>query len=258
MAMRDNQVTFRFYAELKDFLAGDAGSGEVVRMFDESPSVKDQIEACGVPHPEVDLILANGESVGFDYRLRPGDAISVYPVFESFDIAAVSRVRPTPLREMRFVVDVNLGKLVRYLRLLGFDAAADGCLDDADLVKVSVDERRILLTKDRPLLKRAAVTHGYLVRAADPGEQIVEVVRRFDLGRLIEPFARCLECNGVIESVSKAEIEHRLEPLTKRYFDEFRRCSSCDRVFWRGSHYEYLSRVVAAVRNAASPDQGEA
>ncbi len=258
MAMRGNQVTFRFYAELKDFLAGKADSGRVVRTFDESPSVKDQIEACGIPHTEVDLILANGESVGFDYRLRHGDAISVYPVFESFDVAAVSRVRPTPLREMRFVVDVNLGKLVRYLRLLGFDTASDGRLGDAELVQISVDQRRVLLTKDRPLLKRAAVTHGYLVRSVDPGEQILEVVRRFDLGRLIEPFARCMECNGLIESVSKAEIEHRLEPLTKRYFDEFRRCSSCERVFWRGSHYEYLSRVVAAVRNAASPDQGEA
>ncbi len=247
--MRRNQATFRFYAELKDFLGSDIDSGNVVRIFDESPSVKDQIEACGVPHTEVDLILANGESVGFDYRLRPHDAISVYPVFESFDVAAVSLVRPEPLREMRFIVDVNLGKLVRYLRLLGFDAASDGRLGDDDLVEISVEQRRILLTKDRPLLKRAAVTHGYLVRSVSPDDQIAEVVRRFDLRRLIEPFARCMECNGLIEPVPKADIEHRLQPLTKRYFEEFRRCRDCDRIFWRGSHYKRLEALVESVRS---------
>ena len=203
-----------------------------------------------MPHTEVDLVLANGESVGFAFRLQDGDDISVYPVFESFDIAAVSKVRPEPLRETRFVVDINLGKLARYLRLLGLDAVSDGELQDTDLVDISVNQQRILLTKDRPLLKRSAVTHGYLVRAVEPEDQIVEVVRRFDLNRLIEPFARCLECNGLIEVVDKGEIEHLLEPLTKRYFEEFRRCPDCSRIFWRGSHYQQLAVLVEAVRSA--------
>ncbi|MDJ0924427.1 MAG: Mut7-C RNAse domain-containing protein [Acidimicrobiia bacterium] len=256
--MPRSTASFRFYAELNDFLPAANNSGLVIREFDESPSVKDQIEACGVPHTEVDLVLANGESVGFSYRLCDGDEIGVYPVFESFDIAAVSKVRPEPLREMRFVVDINLGKLARYLRLLGFDALSDGQLRDTDLVAISVDEQRILLTKDRPLLKRSAVTHGYFVRAVHPEDQVVEVVRRFDLSRLIEPFARCLECNGLIEPVGKNEIEHLLEPLTKRYFDEFRRCPGCGRIFWRGSHHERLAVLVETVRSVAMPSPPDA
>jgi len=248
--MGEHEATFRFYAELTDFLANDAGSGRVVRRFNESPSVKDQIEACGVPHTEVDLILANGVSVEFGYRLRDGDAVSVYPVFESFDISAISRVRPEPLREPRFVVDINLGKLARHLRLLGFDTMSDGTLDDEDLVEISVGQHRILLTKDRSLLKRAAVTHGYFVRNIQPDDQIIEVVRRFDLAGVIEPFARCMECNGIIEPVAKAEIEHLLEPLTRRHFHEFRQCSACERVFWRGSHFERLVTLVASIRQA--------
>jgi uncharacterized protein with PIN domain len=246
--MSGSQATFRFYAELNDFLGTDAESGTMVRPCDDSPSVKDQIEACGVPHTEVDLVLANGASVDFAYRLQDGDRISVYPVFESLDIAGVTRVRPEPLRKMRFVVDINLGKLARYLRLLGLDTITDGTADDAELVDMSVAQHRVLLTKDRPLLKRAAVTHGYLVRNIEPEEQIIEVVRRFDLAGLIDPFARCMECNGVIEPVAKADIEQRLEPLTKRYFSEFRRCPDCDRIFWRGSHYERLEALVDRIR----------
>lgn len=248
--MGTNTATFRFYAELRDLLGPAAIDGRMVRSFDESPSVKDQIEACGVPHTEVDLILANGESVDFGYRLRHGDRISIYPVFEAFDIQEVSKVRPEPLREIRFVVDVNLGRLARYLRLLGFDTVTDGTLDDGDLVKISVDEHRILLTKDRPLLKRSAVTHGYLVRAIDSEEQLQEVVRRFDLARLIGPFARCMECNGAIAEVPKAQIEHLLEPLTKRYFDEFRQCADCERIFWQGSHFDRLAAIVTAARTS--------
>lgn len=250
------QAEFRFYAELNDFLSLEAHVGRVVRTFDESPSVKDQIEACGIPHTEVDLILANGVSVGFDHRLADGDRISVYPVFESFDVSAVTKVRPTPLRVTRFVVDVNLGKLAKYLRLLGFDTCNDGRLDDADLVEISVVERRILLTKDRGLLKRAAVTHGYLVREVKPKDQIVEVVRRFDLAGSITPFARCVECNGVIKPVPKDQILHLLEPLTKRYFDEFRSCPGCGRVFWRGSHYERLAGLVDEIVSEVGASSG--
>jgi len=245
------QASFRFYAELTDFLGGNADSGRLVRVFDESPSVKDQIEACGVPHTEVDLILVNGVSVDFGYRLSDGDYVSVYPVFESFDISSLSQVRPAPLRELQFVVDVNLGKLARLMRLLGFDAVCDGHLDDAALVDVSVEQHRVLLTKDRGLLKRSAVTHGYFVRGVRPEAQLLEVTQRFDLIGLFEPFARCMECNGTIVVAEKADIEHLLEPLTRRYFDEFRRCLGCERIYWKGSHFERLVAIIDDVRTAA-------
>jgi uncharacterized protein len=240
-----NQANLRFYGELIDFLATDKRIVAVTAA--DSPSVKDRIEACGVPHTEVDLILVAGVPVGFDYQLMPGDWVSVYPVFRSLDVGGGLRPEP-PLG--RFVVDVNLGKLARYLRLLGFDAVSDQELDDADLARISAEDDRILLTKDRNLLKRSIIIHGYCVREVWPRAQLVEVVRRFGLVGLISPFARCIECNGVIESVSKDEIEDRLEPLTREHFDEFRRCQSCGRIFWRGSHFEKLMTIVAEVRAA--------
>ena len=219
----------------------------VTVAVDDAPSVKDRIEACGVPHTEVDLILVGGTRVGFAYQLAPGDAVSVYPVFRSLDVAGGLRPDAEP---GRFVVDVNLGKLAKHLRLLGFDAVSDGRLDDGDLAEISAAESRTLLTKDRNLLKRAIVVHGYLVRSLWPMDQLVEVVRRFGLADLMQPFARCIECNGVIERVAKAEIEDQLAPLTRQHFDEFRRCRGCGRIFWRGSHFERLSAIVAEARRS--------
>ena len=242
------RAEYRFYGDLLDLLNLPNEAGVVTRTFDESPSVKDQIEACGVPHTEVDLILVNGVSVGFDYRVADGDHVSVYPFFRSLDIGEVSLVRPQPLAEARFVVDVNLGRLAKYLRLLGFDTKTDGRWHDPELVEVAVAESRMLLTKDRPLLKRSAVTHGYLVRAVHPTEQLVEVVRRFGLVEEMQPFSRCMECNGIPGSVNKADVDHLLEPLTRRYFHEFRQCPDCRRIFWRGSHFERLMTLVDRVR----------
>jgi hypothetical protein len=240
-------VRFRFFAELEDLLTLPDDSGVVVRTFDESPSVKDQIEACGVPHTEVDLILVNGSSVGFDYRLHHGDRISVYPAFRRLEIGDLSLVRPPPLPQPRFVVDINLGKLARLLRLLGFDTVLDGTIDDPELVALASDDLRILATKDRSLLKRAAVSHGYLVREVQPLDQAVEVVHRYALRPLIKPFGRCMECNGDLRSVKKEDVDHLLEPLTRRHFDEFRQCVDCERVFWKGSHRRRLAAIVDEV-----------
>lgn len=241
------QATYRFYGDLVDLLTLPDESGVVVRTFDESPSVKDQIEACGVPHTEVDLLLVNGVSAGLDHHIVDGDRISVYPHFWGLDVSQVSLVRPEPLPEMRFLADVNLGKLARYLRLLGFDTRSDSQWHDPELVEIAARESRLLLTKDRPLLKRSAVTHGYLVRAVDPPVQLVEVVGRFELSGEIRPFTRCLECNGIVRSVEKADIDHLLEPLTRRSFEEFRQCPDCGRVFWKGSHHRRLAAMVEEV-----------
>jgi uncharacterized protein with PIN domain len=170
------------------------------------------IESLGVPHGEVDLILVNGESVDFSALLPDGARVSVYPVFEAIDIGPIARVRPEPLRETRFVLDVHLGRLAAYLRLLGFDASWRNDYGDAILVQLSGAERRILLTRDRELLKRSSVTHGYWIRETQPSKQLVEVVRRFDLFRSAAPFRRCLRCNHLLEEVDKASYQ-RLERL---------------------------------------------
>lgn len=237
-----DRATLRFYGELADLL--DTAEQVVSVGVVDSPGVKGRIEACGVPHTEVDLIVVDGAQVGFGYQLRAGDRIGVYPAFHSLPVSG--GLRPQPPRG-RFVVDVNLGKLARYLRLLGFDALSDGALDDEDLADISAGENRILLTRDRNLLKRSIIVHGYCVRAVWPREQLVEVIRRFDLADAVDPFARCMQCNGFIEAVAKRDVEHLLEPLTKEHYEDFRRCTNCGRVFWRGSHFEQLEAIVDSV-----------
>lgn len=243
------QAHFRFYAELNDFLSADKRFTTFVHTFNFSASVKDRIESIGVPHTEVDLILANSESVGFDYAVQDGDRISVYPVFESFDIGQETHVRPDPLRDTRFVIDTHLGQLARYLRLLGFDALYRNDYSDEELARISSEEHRVLLTRDVGILKRSEVTHGYYVRATDPKARLLEVLRRFDLFGDIVPFRRCLRCNGILEPVEKGEVIDELEPLTKKYYDDFRRCDSCGQVYWRGSHFENLLDFVDEVQN---------
>jgi hypothetical protein len=206
--------------------------------------VKDLIEAIGVPHTEVDLILANGQSVGFDYAVRDGDRISVYPVFESLDITPILRVRPEPLRRTRFVLDTHLGRLAAYLRLVGFDALYRNDFSDEELADISRDERRILLTRDRGLLKRSRVTHGYCVRATDPRQQLGEICRRFDLHGAARPFTRCLRCNGLLHAVPKADVEYLLPPGTAERYEEYAQCESCGQVYWPGSHHRRMRHLV--------------
>ncbi len=238
----------RFYAELNDFLPPGKRQVTFDHCFFGQPTVKDLIESLGVPHTEVDLILSNGKSVDFSHRVENLDRISVYPVFETLDISSILRVRPAPLRKIRFVLDVHLGKLAVYLRMMGFDALYSNEFDDEMLVEISVRERRILLTRDRGLLKRSDVTHGYYVRATAPSSQLVEVLRRFELFGAIRPFTRCLSCNEELAPTPKEEVEGRLPPKVKEYFREFLLCRGCGRVYWQGSHYERMKSFIENVR----------
>jgi hypothetical protein len=245
------RAVVRFYAELRDFLSGGHKAGTVVHTFRVPGSVKDVIESYGVPHTEVELILVGGESVDFSYQVRDGDRISVYPVFESFDVASLVRLRPEPMRQVRFVLDGHLGTLARYLRLLGFDTAYERSASDRQLIRMATAEGRILLTRDVGLLKNRAVSHGHFVRSDDPRQQILDVVSRFQLAGRLRPYSRCLACNGVLEAVAKEAIAHRLPPLTRQYIDEFRTCPGCGKDYWRGAHAQALDRIVAAARSGS-------
>lgn len=238
------QATFRFYEELNDFLAPELRKTTFTHAFDRRASVKDMIESFGVPHTEVDLILVNGNSVDFHYIVGDEDRISVYPVFESLDISPLVRLRPKPLRHPKFVVDTNLGRLARYLRLLGLDCLYRNNFQDDELARLSSEQNRVLLTRDRALLQRKIITHGYFVRETTPRLQVREVLLRFDLRRLLTPFTRCTRCNGTIETVEKQVIENRLEPKTRKYFDQFRMCRDCGQVYWKGSHHVRAQRLV--------------
>ncbi len=242
-----NQASFRFYAELNDFLPLHRKQVTFSHVFLGQPSIKDTIEALGVPHTEVDLILVNGESVDFSYCIKDGDQVSIYPMFESIDIAGILRVRPQPLREVRFVLDTHLGRLASYLRMLGFDTLYRNEFADAELARISSRERRILLTKDRGLLKRNEVTHGAFVRGIHPRAQLIEVLQRFDLVGLINPFQRCIRCNGLMKPVRKEDVFGELPPRIRQEHDVFQRCEGCAQVYWRGSHYQRMQRFISQV-----------
>lgn len=248
----------RVYAELNDMLPPEFRYRSFPQRFEGPCSVGECLASFGVSSSLVDLILLNGESVGFAAAMGDGDRLSVYPVFESFDIIREQRLRPKPLRVPRFVLDVHLGKLAVYLRMLGFDALYRSDFGDDELASAAAAEGRALLSKDRRLLARPEIMRGYAVREKEPRLQLVEVGHRFDLGSSISPFTRCFRCNIVLAQVSKEDILDSLPPEVRRSFDEFRRCAGCGRIYWKGSHYqrmveliEEFLRCLKAVRIAA-------
>ncbi len=243
-AMHDKAAQFRFFAELNDFIPQDRKHGEFNYRFIGSPSIKDSVEAIGVPHPEIDLILVNNVSVGFDYHLQPGDRVGVYPVFESMDVSPIVRLRPKPLRKTAFLLAGHLGKLARLLRMLGFDSSCRKARDDSETIWTALKERRIILTRNRQLLKAREVTHGYWIRSQDPEKQVREVLTRFDLFSQVEPFRRCMVCNGVIRNVDKEIILHKLPDRTRAFYNDFGQCADCDAVYWKGSHFERMQDTI--------------
>jgi len=245
------RATFRFYAELNDHLPADRRKARFDHAFTGTPSVRDAIQAIGVPHAEVDLVLVDGVSVDFSHRLHGGEDVAVYPVFERLDIAPLVRLRPRPLRRTRFVLDANLGKLARYLRMLGFDTLWRQGAGAEGIVEASLEEGRTILTRDVDLLKRRRVTHGHWLRHHLPEEQLEEVLLAFDLLGALQPFSRCMSCNGVIEPVADRASIDDVEPAILARFDAFWRCGDCGKLYWRGSHFRRMEDLVRRVASAA-------
>jgi uncharacterized protein with PIN domain len=238
-------IYVRFYAQLNAFLPAPRRQRRFAYAIGENQSVKHVIEALAVPHTEVGLILVNGQPAEFAYLANEGDWISIYPPFRTIQVAGLALVEPTLSGEPRFVLDAHLGKLATHLRMLGFDTLYRNDYDDATLAQVSSREGRILLTRDRGLLKRRIVSHGFYVWESHPEAQLRDVLRRYDLYDQIAPFRRCVHCNAVLEPVAKEEILDRLQPKTRRYFDEIRQCPGCGQIYWKGSHYEQMQRFIA-------------
>jgi len=235
---------FRFYEELNDFLPPERRRVSFDYSVAGTRSVKDAIESIGVPHTEVDLILVDGRSVGFDCVLSGGERVAVYPVFERLDIAPLQHLRPRPLRDLRFVLDTHLGKLARHLRMAGFDCLYRNDYTDSELITIAVAERRIILTRDKGLLKQRLVTHGCFVRATESEQQLREVVRALQLEAALRPFSRCRECNAELRDVPKAEVLARLPQKVRGAYDRFQLCPGCGRIYWEGTHYARLRRLL--------------
>jgi uncharacterized protein with PIN domain/sulfur carrier protein ThiS len=239
-------ATFRIHTELIDFLARNRVpfAAGISMDFNGHETVKHLLESLGIPHTEVDVILVNGESVGFGCRLAQGDCVDVFPVHADVDASPLIHLQPAPPLEPRFVLDGHLGKLADYLRLLGFDACYRNDADDDELAEISNREGRFLLTRDRGLLKRSQVVFGYYIREKLPRKQVIEVVCRFGLAHQAKPYTRCVHCNGLLKPVPKDAILERLEPKTKLYYDAFSICDDCGQIYWKGSHFEQLDRFI--------------
>lgn len=235
---------FRFYEELNDFLPAERRKVSFTQSFQGTPGVRDVIQAIGVPHTAVDLVLVNGRSVDFAHRLKGGERVAVYPVFERLNITPLARLRPEPLRQTRFVLDVHLGRLARYLRMLGFDSAYRTDWDDEQIIARALAERRIILTRDVGILKQKRVNHGYWLRHTEPEKQLTEVVHALDLTRQVRPFTRCMDCNGIIRPAPRTEIEGLISAEISQRFERFWQCSDCHKVYWQGSHYQRMLRAV--------------
>jgi uncharacterized protein with PIN domain/sulfur carrier protein ThiS len=237
-------VSIRFYEELNDFLPQNKKKKRYNINISGKQAIKDLIESQGVPHTEIDLILINSQPVPFSQIINDGDDISVYPVFESLDISGITPLENRPLRNPGFILDVHLGRLAKYLRVMGFDTLYSNNFSDNEIVEISANEKRIILTRDKGLLMRNAVQRGYWVRNTSVKEQAFEVIRKFNFFSLISPFKRCIECNALIKPVSKESIINFIQPGTKKYFNEFFQCTGCRKVYWKGSHYGRMNEFI--------------
>jgi len=240
----DGTATFTIYGSLQDFLPPAKRAGPLPYSFAGAPAVKDAIEATGVPHPEVAVILVNSQSVGFYHALQAGDEVAVYPAAWEALFPADYSVRFGHDLPDRFVLDVHLGKLVKALRLLGFDSCYRNDYSDKAIAAIAEAENRIALTRDVGLLKQKAIRWGYWLRSQHLEAQLEEVMSYFHLKEKLRPFTRCMECNGLIAAVPKESVLGQLPLKTKEYFDEFYQCTSCSRVYWKGSHYERMQAFV--------------
>ena len=247
--MKPFNVRLRFHGDLNVFFGSKAGDVVIERQLAEKTSIKDIIESCGIPHPEVDLILVDEEPVGFDRTLANDAKVDDFTVENRGTDYTEERLQIIGIT--RFITDGHLGGLTRNLRLLGFDVAYRQNAEDRQLLEVMARENRALLTRDRRLLMHGIVQHGYWPRSQNAEEQTIEVVRRFDLSELIAPFTRCLRCNALLEEATKAEIIDKLEPLTKIYYHQFRRCPDCKQIYWSGSHFPKLQKRIEEIRSRA-------
>jgi hypothetical protein len=235
-----NTAYFRFHGRLNDFLKKDQRERQIVVQFRGRQTIKHLAESLGAPHPEIGRIQVNGQNEALDRIAQDGDHIEIHPIENGL------------ASEPRFLLDCHLGRLTAHLRMLGFDCLYQNDYDDSQMAEIARGNERILLTRDRRLLMRKVIAQGYCLRSLDPLEQLTEVMDRFELTNKIHPFHRCLRCNHPLEAIEKEAIRERLEPLTKKYFDEFRICPACGQIYWKGSHYERMQKLIEEIQKRDS------
>ncbi len=235
MTIADKKAHFHFYGSLNDFQKSVPKKDDRIYYFHGRPAVKDAIEAIGVPHTEVNLIEVNGRAVNFVYQLQEDDDISVYPVTEI----------PEKIPHPQFILDVHLGTLARYLRLLGIDSGYNNQYNDVEIIRLSRQQQRIILTRDVGLLKHKSVLQGYWLRQTDPKAQVHELLGRFALSPYLKPFGRCMVCNGLLHPVEKMSVIEQLPPKTRLFYEIFHQCAHCQKIYWQGAHFRKMLALVS-------------
>jgi uncharacterized protein len=224
-------AVIRVAEPLRFLLSAGNRRGELTVPVDGVSSLVHIVESLGVPRTEIGELRVAGRQSPPQARPRPGDLIEVLPV-----------PRPQRVADPRFVLDVHLGTLARRMRLVGIDTGYRNDATDQELIAQATSQRRILLTQDRGLLRRRALPAGGYVRGSRPDEQLVDVLDRFDPP--LAPWNRCPACNAILEPVPKQQIEHLLQPGTRRCYEQFSRCPGCGRLYWPGAHAERLHAIV--------------
>jgi uncharacterized protein len=240
MIMAGSTVRVQVAESLRFLLALRHRRDEVTVAIDEVSSLGHVVESLGVPRTEIGALLVDGRVAAPADQPRHGAVIEVQPVR-----------RPQRVADPRFVADVHLGTLARRMRLLGLDVAYRNDAADDELVAQAVEEGRILLTQDRGLLRRRALPAGAYVRGSRPDDQLRDVLDRFDPP--LDPWSRCLACNGRLEAVARRQVRHLLEEGTRRSYTQFSRCRECGRPYWRGAHARRLEAIVAAATGGPRP-----
>jgi len=240
------RIILHFYGELNKFLSPEKRDTDFEFEFKSRRSVKDLIESFGIPHTEIDVILLNDKSIDFSYIVQDGDNIKVYPASETLNLKLIKHLKPQ-FETIKFLVDIHLAKLARYLRLLGLDAICERNLTPENLVEKALDENRIIVTRSRTLLRTKEITYGILIKEDNPEKQLEEIFNRFDFSTYCEPFKRCMECNSILQPIEKEKIIDRLLPKVKEAYDSFTICTHCDKIFWEGTHFDKLSELIKKI-----------
>lgn len=236
------QAGIRLYGELNDFLPERRRGRRLVVSLPrgEHPALKHLLASVGVPPVEVGYALLNGERVPLTLGVPPASEIEAHPYGRG------RSPRPSNEGAPPFVLDNHLGRLASYLRILGFDTLYRNDFQDEELTRMAA-AGRVLLTRDRQLLMRKAIRYGHWMRSKEPREQLREVVEHYALREAIAPMQRCPRCNAPLERVAKSAVLEELEPLTRLYYEEFKRCTACGQIYWKGSHYERMRRWLEEV-----------
>lgn len=211
----------------------------VVRTLAHPTTVKDFLEAIGIPHCEIGSVLADGNPLELDTLLNRDTQLVVDPVAPWI---------PDPLR---FICDQHLGSLTRLLRIMGFDTAYGQEWKEPEIARKALNQDRVVLSRNRRLLKRKTLPKAMLIRSHQTDVQVTEVLRRFDLAEKIAPFSRCPHCNGTVAPVPKEKVRDDIPPRTRVWLDDFYQCAGCRQLYWEGTHVTTLKRRIETMRQAA-------